>query len=219
MRFLLAAPLALLVLVLVAAPANADLVSTVGGSIILPPSDALDDIATNTGMEAFNEAQNIFTSVAHSIDGGGTIAAGTAVSSHMIFLNSAGTAALSDLATFTFDGVILGVMSDTGGFFEAASTFELGAAATNYTVTGPGTGPAAPFPARGLESPTIGGTQVLGSDGYTVSGSSITVSMFVTEPGDWIRVITASTVPEPGTLVLLGLGIAGVAGRRRLRKA
>ena len=65
-----------------------------------------------------------------------------------------------------------------------------------------GSGPAAPFPARGLES----------NDSYSIAGSSITVSMGVTEPGDWIRVITR--VPEPTSLAPVGAGFAGACRRR-----
>lgn len=177
-------------------------------AIIGAPAHALDDILTNTGMQGFNEAQGVTTTVAHMIDGGGTIAVGTLVNSHMIFLNSAGTQSLTHFGvTWTFTDMILGVMSDGNGNLEAASTFELGAPGTNYTVPFVGSGPAAPFPARGLEGNNGTG---LGADGYQILGNQLQVGMFVTEPGDWIRVITASTIPEPGTILLLGSGLAGL---------
>jgi hypothetical protein len=206
----------LVVVSIMAGQANASLTNVTGGnssagvapSIIAAPTDALDDITTNWGMEGFDEAQGVLTTVAHSIDGGGSIAAGTLVDSHMIFLNSPGGTGLThDSVVWTFSGTILGVMSDYNGNLEVASTFELGNPLTNYTTTFIGSGPAAPFPARGME----------GNDFYTVlTPYTLQVNMGVSEPGDWIRVVT-QTIPAPGALLLGGIGTCLVGWLRRRR--
>jgi hypothetical protein len=171
-------------------------------AIVSPPSDVLNNCVTNTGQQGFNEAQGVTTTQAYTIDGG-TILAGTVVNSHMIFLNQAATTGILSHfnVTWTFDTPIIGVMSDSKGNEEVASTPELGASSTNYTVTHDSCGSAAPFLSRGLES-QAGCTATSTQDGYVVSGNTITVCMTVTQPGDWIRVITEGTVQidiKPGS--------------------
>jgi hypothetical protein len=155
------------------APAQAALVA--GPDIIPAPASVINNPpgATNDHQQGFNERQGVLLAAPITTDSG-VIPAGTWVDSHMIFLNIEGTTLTSDEnETWTFDGQVLGVMSDGTGSLEVASTPVLGAAGTTY--------PAAPFAARGMEA----------NDGYTVSGNQIIVSMHVTQPGDWIRVVTA----------------------------
>lgn len=171
-----------------------------GQDIIAAPASVIDDApgATNFHQQAFNERQGVLLTSDLMVDGG-VISAGTVVSSHMIFLNTPVGAggALDFGVNWIFDGAILGVMSDSMGMLEAASSALLGALGTAYPSS---------FPARGLE----------GNDSYSVAGNVITVNMQVTEPGDWIRVITASRgVPEPTSLALFALLLLGIAFLRR----
>ncbi len=206
-------------ILLMALPAQASIINVtelagassagVNASIIAAPAFAQNANLANQAQQGFNEAQGILTTVAHAIDGGGSIAAGTNVNSHMIFLNKAnsvGGTLSHGSVEWEFDGIILGVMSDSLGNLEAASTFELGNAGTAYD---------APFTARGLEAM---GTGFSATDGYTVAGNKITVGMRVTQPGDWIRVVTATAVPVPGTIALMGLGLVGLLGFGRRQR-
>lgn len=174
-----------------------------GPDIIAAPEFALDDDpgATNFHQQAFNEEQDVLLS--RNLDHDyGTLMEGLMGDSHMIFLNTpVGQGGALDLQTWTFDGLILGVMSDILGTLEAASNDLLGWHDTTY----PGS-----FICRGME----------GDDWYEVDGNTIQVRMGVNEPGDWIRVVTAANpIPEPGTMLLIGLGLIGFAGlRRKLKK-
>ncbi|MDP1834533.1 MAG: hypothetical protein Q8K75_01260 [Chlamydiales bacterium] len=175
-----------------------------GGEIIAPPAIVIDTLVTNDHQQGFNEQQGVLLLAPLAVDAG-FIAPGTIVNSHMIFLNQAGGGPiLSHLGVdWTFDSLILGVMSDEDGLLEGASTLLLGNPGTTYP---------APFPLRGME----GGT----ADGYLIAGSVLTVDMNVAQPGDWIRVITAASlsVPEPSTyLVLTGfLAFTLLLARRRV---
>ncbi|MBL4905936.1 MAG: hypothetical protein JKX94_00665 [Sneathiella sp.] len=164
-------------------------------AIIGAPALINNITVTNTGQQGFDEMQNVLLGAALAVDAG-NIASGMTVDSHMIFFNrTPGSGAASHFnVQWTFSGTILGVMSDSNGNLEAASNGILGAAGTIY----PGA-----FINRGLETLT---------DGYSVLGSVLTVGMRVSSPGDWIRVVTASStlsvIPLPAGLPLYGAGIA-----------
>ena len=198
-------------LVLLSHSAQAAIVSVTGpassaGTLaeeIAAPADLTNSTVFNTGLQGFNEMQGVVLAADLAVNGG-TIAAGTRVDSHMIFLNKqdgvAGTLSHTDVE-WTFSGEILGVMIDVNGLQEAASNAILGAMGTNYQ-TG--------LNNRGLE----------GNDSVMIAGAVLTTNFFVTQPGDWIRVITASPaeVPLPAALPLMIMGLGGLLGASRRRK-
>lgn len=199
---------------LFSASANAGLISVSGpasslntnAEIISAPLNMGDDNATNQAQQGFNEIQNYLLTNDLQVDGG-VIIAGATIDSHMIFLNTAGNTAASHIGVdWTFSGTILGVMSDYNGSMESSSSSFLGAPGTVY----PGS-----FAARGLEGNLSNcNTQ----DCYSFFGDTLSLTMRVSEPGDWVRVITVSDnvsintaqVPEPSTLLIFSLGLVGL---------
>ncbi len=185
-------------LLLFSAHAHSALVT--GSDIISAPVKISDDTgATNTSQQGFNEQQNYLLSSNLDIDGG-SIAAGTSVDSHMIFLNTASGNATDNNKVWTFTGNILGIVQQRADII--ASHF-LGAVGTTYELD---------FAFVGLE----------GNDGYSILDNQLTLSMSVSEPGDWIRVITASAitpapVPVPAAIWLFSSALAGLfVGRRKV---
>lgn len=188
-------------------------------AVIAAPPSVLDDAPgrENFGIEAFDEAQGVLLTETLVFDRGHRAGAGLRVDSHMIFLNSPrGTGRIEHgtggqpPVTFTFDGTILGVMSDRRGRLESATNALLAAVGTSYPDV---------FNARGLERNDFIKRR---NDWYQVDGETIRLGMSVTEPGDWIRVVTVApapvSVPASG-LLLGGVLLAGSIFSRRRRKA
>lgn len=196
--------LVLLAAVLLSFQTHAALVS---GPDIIAAVSVQEDSPTNNHQQAFNEKQAVFLNSAINVDGG-TIAAGQTVDSHLIFLNSQGGTFVNDRQTWGFDGQILGVMSQQNGGMLAA-TNSLFAAFGDYFTTGS----TLPFNAAGLEQ-----NNILSGDGYIINGLLLDLRMRVTEPGDWIRVITASAVPIPAAIFLFAPALLGFIGLRRKQK-
>ena len=213
-------------------------VSSLGAlpAIIPAPSNVLDQCITSAGQVAFNEAQHVITPVAFATDDGGVIPAGTQVDSHMILFNRQlvdldPISAHSDVV-WTFKRPIIGVMSDVHGNLEAASTAALGAPATNYLMPAVagcipfGTVGAAPFAFRGLDTTAAGPPYThqpcpADDDCYSIeTPTTIRVSMHMSQPGDWMRVLTKSAIDiqidikpgsDPNCFNVNGAGVVPVA--------
>jgi len=173
------------------------------------PAQVLDASAYNTAQQGFDEAQNVLLTADLDIDGG-SIAAGTRVNSQMIFLNQDPQLNRPGIThnnvEWTFSSRILGIMSDMGGLLEFASSSFLGQTGIAY--------PAGGFEYRGMEDGNNAGDSYALIDPYTLS-----VSMRVTQPGDWIRVVTA--VPLPPSMLLFGAALIGLGwfGNRKRKNS
>ncbi|SEW10872.1 VPLPA-CTERM protein sorting domain-containing protein [Cognatiyoonia koreensis] len=179
-----------------------------GGTVIASPLNVGEDNPTNSSIQAFNEGVDVLLLADLGVDGGTPISAGTRVDSHMIFLNTRGRTDVTDTATFTFSEMILGIMSSQAGTNLFASD---GIVNGPVTYTGGNYGDN-----RGLEGSDT-------ADFINVVGGmfSVNVGMHVTEPGDWVRVITASSVspvPVPAGMLLLPTGLIALGAMRRRKK-
>lgn len=181
--------------------ASAATLSSTGAFFEIPVPAAVNNgtPSSNTQIQYYDEMQGVTLGSALVTDQG-TLSAGTKIDSHMFFLNRPGGGSATVLSgTLTFATNVLGTISDIDGALMALSDY-LGAP-TTYTN----------FDNRGLE----------GSDSVSFMGDTITATLRVTQPGDWVRVITAaapSQVPVPAGIVLLPMGLGALAAVRRRRR-
>ena len=132
------------------------------------------------------------------------IKAGTIVSSHYFQWDPSLTGANTVAARIRFDSEIFAFITADSNLF--SSDLALGLPGLDY----------ANFGLRGLET---GDTTSFAPGG---NNALVDVNWTATTPGDWTRLITAfsptaQSIPEPGSLVLLALGVAGLGFGRRFK--
>jgi len=199
---------------LVAAASNAAILGTFGQvTQIAQPADAQLDVLTTTSFAyCWNEVQDFaldrdvwvnanspgnYNSPASLVNT--PIAQGTFIRSHYIHFDAppGGSGAIQGFVKF--DRPIIGVIVlNTPGFRHLDDSDFLGAP-TLFTS-------GSDF--RGME-------MVNDSFTITVSGDTLQFSMGISQPGDFIRVLTEGDVPAPSALSLAGFAMLCVARRRR----
>ncbi|GFE52079.1 hypothetical protein So717_38320 [Roseobacter cerasinus] len=149
---------------------------------------------------AFNEKQSITLGADLVTDIGGTIAAGTTISSHYVFFDPASESFQDGYVDF--DSNILGIITSVDLLID--SDF-LGADDVTYLSPD----------LRGIEAP----------DDVSIDPgnlSRVLVDWAANDPGDYIRIITGiepAVIPIPATGLLLVGGLGLMAMTRRRRKA
>ena len=148
---------------------------------------------------AFDEKQAVTLLSSLTLDLGGTILAGTTISSHYVFFDPKPLRTVR--ATVTFDGPVLGAMTTRAGGLFTDAVF--GKAGVTYLSP----------PARGLER----------GDLASFFGNRLSIRWSASSPGDYVRVFTlapAPIIPEPTSwaMMLTGFAVAGFAVRRERQK-
>ncbi len=170
-----------------------------------PANTVGQDNFQSPDLFGFDEDQNILIGSALAVDVGTAPAAGTVVASHYIFFDP--LAAETMIGTVNFDSDVIAIFTSTGTLL-----------ASDFLDT-----------SVNFRNPNLRGLEPAQGDSVTITGPrQITFNSFASSPGDYIRVLTQFSpgavptgTPEPGTVSLLGLGLAAIAGsvRRRRRTA
>jgi hypothetical protein len=156
-----------------------------------PANSVGNDNFQSNNLFGFDEDQNIVLAAPLVTNLGGTLAVGTTVASHYIFFDPGPVRSIQ--GTVDFDSDVLAIIWRTQEL--SASDF-LANTGVNYLNPG----------ARGFEP----------GDTAVISGQrQISVDLDAATPGDYIRVLTAfspaaAPVPEPGSLLMYGIGLAGM---------
>jgi hypothetical protein len=204
-----------------AGPSNATIVGYTNciGALVCdfttPPPNPIVANPNNGILLGWNEVQNttlaadlrvdrVFDPGASFVQADGSgfiIKAGTIVSSHYFQWDPGNGSATRVNATINLDSQVFAFITDTQKLFDSDDA--LGLPGLDY----------ADFTLRGLE----------GGDTTNFNGEDVDISWQAGNPGDWTRLITAfspaAAIPEPGTLALFGLGLAGLGFARRRRAA
>jgi len=155
-----------------------------------PGTTVGQDSFNSPDLIAFNEVQDVV--LASALAG---LAAGTGVSSHFVLFDPVNSPTTRVIGNVTFDSEILAIITSSGAISATDGLFG------NPNVT------YLPGGAYGLES----------NDSASFAGNQLFVNFVATSPGDHIRVLTRSAVPEPGTwaMMILGFFALGAAMRRK----
>ena len=137
----------------------------------------------------FDELQNVV--LTESVAG---IAAGTKVASHYIFFDPTAGRIMGNV---TFSSTILGLVTTTPMLKATDATFGL----SGVTYLNP--------EQRGIEA---------ANDSVSFSGNQVFVNFGAGTPGDYIRVLTTSALPEPSTWAMMLLGFLAIGGALRSRR-
>lgn len=167
-----------------------------GGSFaeIAPPPQAGPDTFQAPDLFAFNEVQDLLLIEPLPLSGGQVLGAGSIVSSHYVAFDPAGPSSLAGFVDF--DEPILGLIGGPAGLD-----------ATNGLLGAPGV--------------LYGGAPAIGPDMNDQASiapgmpNRLLVQYGAASPGDHLRVITGTPVPEPTLLMLGGVAITSAVLMRQ----
>lgn len=160
---------------------------------ISPPSAVGPDVLESPDLVGFDEAQGVVLTDPLPVRPGVVLGVGSEVSSHYVFFDPDNPGTLAGFVDF--DEPIIGFISGPDAL--DATSLLFGAPGVSYSA-----------------APAIGPDTM---DQFSVAPgmpNRLLVQYGANSPGDHLRVLTGTVVPEPAALLLGGLATAGVVLRR-----